>query len=137
MNINVSFEEITEYVKRRYGQRIGLSLVSEREVCVSAEKRIVFKTLSVSVNLRIEDVRPDGLTLSYNGGLGIDLIITGALVFLKSKLPELADVVVAEEGLRIRLEPTQLAKTRSLLEKITLRDLRIHKDGLTLSANLK
>ena len=137
MNITLTFAELSKYISEHYGKTLTFGRVSEKEVCVSYSQKMFFKTIQVPVNITIDEVEDDAICVTYNGGFGIDMIIAGALSFLKSKLPELTNVIVSKEGHQLSIELAQLSKTKALVENLRLNDILICDNHFEISASLK
>ena len=137
MNITITFAELSGLIKKNYDKSIELSRVSSKEICVAYDQRIIFRTVKVPVNVTIDKVDTDAVTVIYNGGFGIDMIIAGVLSFMKAKVPELNDILVAGEGHRLRIELSNLQQTAKLIEAVRLEDIEITENGISLSAALK
>lgn len=137
MNITISFAELSEYIKSHYGKGIAFSKTSEKEVCVSYSQNLFFKTVQVPVSISIDEVKPESILITYNGGFGIDMMIAGALSFLKAKLPELTNVIVSKEGHQLSIELSQLSKTKALVDNLRLNDIVVHDNHFEVRASLK
>lgn len=137
MKISISFVELSDYIKRHYDKQMTFSQVSYKELCASYTQNLFFKTIQIPVSLKIEDVKADSIAITYNGGFGIDMIITGTLSFLKAKVPELANVLVSEEGHCIRIELSKLPQTAKLMETIAFNEISFTENGLIAEASLK
>ena len=137
MVVNISFTELSDYIKCHYDKTLLFSRVSDKELCVSYEQPIIFKTIHVPINISIEKVSPDSVTIGYNGGFGIDLIIAGTMSVLKNQVPELSKVFVSEEGHKIRIDLSQLSQTKAIFEAISLKDIQILEDDVQVEASLK
>lgn len=137
MNIEITFAELSRYIKEHYDKSLNFSRTTDKEVCVSYEQNIIFRTVQIPVSLSIDEVRDDAVSITYNGGFGIDMMIAGALSFMKAKLPELSNVLVAREGHQLRIELSQLSQTKAIVENVRLRDILIHEDRFEVKVNLK
>ena len=137
MKISISFAELGDYIKWHYDKQMTFSQVSDKEFCASYSQNLFFKTIQVPVSLKIEDVKADSIAITYNGGFGIDMIIAGTLSFLKAKVPELANVLVSEEGHCIRIELSKLPQTAKLVEAIAFNEISFTENDLIVSASLK
>lgn len=137
MKISISFAELSDYIKNHYNKKVSFSKVSDNELCASYSQNLFFKIVQVPVSLKIEDVKADSVAITYNGGFGIDMIIAGTLSFLKAKVPELASVMISEEGHRIRIELSKLPQTAALVKNIALNEIRLGENGFTVDASLK
>lgn len=137
MNINISFAELSEYIKSHHGKGISFSKTSEKEVCVSYSQNLFFKRVHVPVNISIDEVKPESVLITYNGGFGIDMMIAGALSFLKAKLPELTNVIVSKEGHQLSIELSQLSQTKALVENLHLNEIFVSDDLFEIKATLR
>ena len=137
MKISVSFAELSDYIRKHYDKQLTFAKVSDKEVRASYKQNLFFRSVQLSLNLKIEDVRADSVTVRYSGGIGIDMLIAGLLSFLKNKVPEVADALVKEERHRIRIELSRLSQTTVLMETIALREIYVNDNGLTVEASLK
>lgn len=137
MVVNISFTELNDYIKCHYKQTLSFSRISANEVKISYEKKIIVKTISVSVNLVIENVESDAVTIAYSGNFGIEMIIAGVMAFIKAQIPELSNTLVSEEGHQIRILLSNLEQTKALVDAISLEDIEITETGIQLSASLK
>lgn len=137
MIIEMSFAELSEYIKNRYNKKLSFSKAGENEVRISYGQNILFKTIQIPVNIRVDEVKDETITVTYNGGLGIDLIITGALTFLKAKLPELTRGLKTEEGHRINIDLRKIEQLGKLVEAVTFTGISINEGGIRMEASLK
>ena len=137
MNITITFAELSSLIKKNYDKSIEFSRVSAKEICAAYGQRILFRTVQMPVNITIDRVMPDSIAVTYNGGFGIDMIIAGVMSFMKAKVPELNDILVAEEGHRLRIELSRLEQTARLIEAVRLEDIEITENEISLSAALK
>lgn len=137
MIINLSFAELSDYIRQHYGKTLTFSKVSEKELCASYEQHIIFKTVQVPVYVSIESVAPNAITISYKGGFGIDMIITGTIAFLKTKFPELSDVIVPGEGHSICIELSNFSRAKALVEALALNNIHILENAVQVTASLK
>ena len=128
MEIFVSYREISSYVAERFHQSVAVSFVNKKEIKVTYAKRVLMKELRVNVNLCLIEVRPDSVTLSYNGKFGIDKVVEGVLNFLK----KLTSGIHPEENSCIRINLSEMKKTRALVENGALQDIDANEDGLRI-----
>ncbi len=137
MTLNISFAELSEYINKHYGKKVAFARVGYKALCVSYEQHIVFKNITIPINISIEDVTPTSVTVKYDGGFGIDMIICGVLSFIKAKLPELQDVIVAGNEHLIRIELGNISDTQALFKTLILNDMVVVNDGVSVTVNLK
>lgn len=137
MKAIISYKEISEYIAKQYGREVSLSKVADNEVNASVSQKVFIKTVRIGLNLKVEEVGPESVVLSYNGGFGIDLMVSGLMTFLKSKLPELSRIVTSEEDHRIRVNLANIDKARPVLERVTPQAIAFSEDSVAVTAALK
>lgn|GEM_PF-4033696 len=137
MNIEITFAELSRYIKEHYDKSLNFSKTTDKEVCVSYEQNIIFRTVQIPVSISIDEVRDDAVSITYNGGFGIDIMIAGALSFLKAKLPELCNVLVPMEGHLLCIELSQLSQTRAIVENMSLKEIKVLEDRFEVKALLR
>ena len=137
MKISLSFAELSEYINKHYGKKLGFSKVSDKELCISYEQNIFFRTIQVPINISIDEVRTDSIVITYNGGFGIDMIITGTLSFLKARVPELANALISKEGHHIHINLAKLPQTAKLVETVALQSISVAENSIIIEASLK
>lgn len=93
--------------------------------------------MQIPVSISIDEVKPEAIIVTYNGGFGIDMMIAGALSFLKAKLPELTNVIVTKERHQLSIELSQLSQTKAIVENMRLRDIHVHDDHFEIKATLR
>lgn len=137
MEIFASYIELNAYVGEKFHQPITVSFKSEKEVKVTYTKRILIKDVNINVNIRIDEVKSDAVTLTYDGPFGLDTIISGVLSFFKSQFPELSAGIHPEEEHRIRVNLAEIEKAKPALENIALRAITPCEDGIRIEFGLK
>lgn len=137
MKIEISFDEISALVRERYAKQISLARVSEKEVCVTYRQRILMASLPIPINLRIAAVEADAVSVGYNGGTAIDMIISGVLMFVKAKFPELGQAVDAGTDYTVRIDLTKIAKAKAIMATLALMDIKFSESGAIAEVSLK
>lgn len=137
MTINLSFSELSDYIKNHYEKTLVFSKLPDNGVCITYEQHVLFRTIQVPLNLNIDDVHEDTIAITYNGGFGIDMIIAGVFAFIKTKLPELSDALISEEGHRICIKLSKIRQTASLVNVFNLQNIIFTNDGLEITGLLK
>ena len=137
MEIKLTFEELTAYVQKHYGQTLEFSKAGEKTLRIAFSKKILIKTIQVPVNITFEEVTPTTVTVSYDGKVpGLDLIISGALKAVKSLVPELSEALSTGEGHRITVDLARLKQTEAVVKAVALRSVRVPEDGVVIAASL-
>lgn len=136
MEVFVSFEEMHGYVNRHYGKNVTFSKVADKEICVTYLQKILIKDIPIPVDIHIDDVKRDSLTITYKGGLALDMIISGVLSFLKSKCPELCQGITTMDNHRIKVNLADIEKAKPVVENVAIGDILVEKSGLRIILTL-
>lgn len=79
MKAYITFSELSEYISRHYNQELAFGQVSQKTISVTYSKKILFKKVNIGVDITILDLTAEALELKYDGGFGVDTIISGVL----------------------------------------------------------
>ena len=137
MELKATYEELGSYIRIRFGQPVSLYLAEGGKLRVTYTKRILIKDVNINVNIRIDEVKVDAVTLTYDGPFGLDTIISGVLSFFKSQFPELSAGIHPEEEHRIRVNLAEIEKAKPVVENIALRAITPCEDGIRIEFGLK
>ena len=81
-------------------------------------------TKSVSINIVVKQIAGTDLFLSYDGKMGIDLLVSPAISYAKKLVPEKADWVEQMPGNIVKLRLGDIDKLEKVFEKVELKDIR-------------
>lgn len=122
MELRLTYQEISNLIEKKAGRAMPIGYSGPHSIRISYDVNMLFKSASVGLDLTVEEVNSGYITLSYNGGAGIDFMVRQALNMAKSRPGgELIDLV---DGNRILLNLGKNAQAGSLLDHIELRDIR-------------
>ncbi len=136
MKALLQFDEISAYIAEHYNHNIYFSHINEKELKVSFSKKIIIKNISIDITIGIKEISPTSLDISYSGGLGMDMIISGVLIFLKNKVPEVAEGIINEKGNNLKLELAKIPQLENAFQYIGLKDIAILPDAIEINADL-
>ena len=122
MKVELSFEEILALLRKKVSQPIELQYVAADTIAVSATVNVIIVPKKVSLNIRVNKIDGTDILLSYDGGVGIDIILSLVLHImdgdekygaLYEKLP----------NNRLIVHLDKIPEIQSLLAKFILRDI--------------
>ena len=90
MKLTISYAELQEYVASHFHKTVNVGYVDEKTVSVSLPIKVFGFTKSVSINVGVEKIEDTDLYLSYDGKMGIDLLVSPAISYAKRLVPEKA-----------------------------------------------
>ena len=80
MQFRLTYQEISDLIARKAGRSIPMTYGGPHTVRIGIDVNVLFKTANIGLDLTVDNVDENGnITLSYNGGMGIDFMIRTAL----------------------------------------------------------
>lgn len=95
MTLNISFNEIQKYFAARYGRNISVAKIDNHTFTVSVSLKALLATVSVSAGITVVGIDDNVLTLQYQGSIGLEMILSGVIAFLKSQVKNFDEAVRA------------------------------------------
>ena len=133
MKVELSYEEIINYVEGNYFIRPQLVYIDERTIDVEYKPSKFLPAMSIRVHM--DDYRKDVVCLSYECSAPMDMIISGAVGHLGNKIPQGIDVNTKDKRVVIYLD--QIAILEKPLSYVELETISLCDDHIGISARLK
>ena len=131
MKVSVSFDELQKVAN----ENLNTGALSFAQVDAKTV-RVTYKMfLTVTIELRIEDIVGRDLMLSYSGGAAAGMAVNGLLGLVKDK-PELAFVEAGCDN-RLVLHLDQIEKVRPIFEKVDLEDITCLNDAVEVFGRMR
>lgn len=133
MKVELSYEEIINYVERNFFIRPQLVYIDERTVDIEYKPSKFLPSMSIRV--RIDGCRKDVVCLSYECSASIAMIVSGAVGHLGNKIPQGIDVNTTDKRVVIYLE--QVAVLEKPLSYLELETVSLCDDHIDISVRLR
>ena len=117
MLISVSFDEIVSYIRDSY--KVPLTIENKSDKVLSVKYKQLF--VDIVVNITVEEVSNDVVSLTYDCGSAMSLIVSGVVELLHSKLPDA--VVVDANSKSITVYPKKIKGAEGVLQYLRLSDI--------------
>ena len=158
MKIHISFSEIQKFVAAHYGKDITLQSINKQAirigVSVTSEmpdenmglfggmKSLFTKAVSqiarnVTLDVSVEDVSENRVTLRYGGGLGKELLIQAVMRFFKTVNPQYAGMVEDMGNSCLRMSLKDIPQMANFCEIADLKDLYFEENHIVIEMELK
>ena len=121
MKISITYAELQDYVASHFHKTVNLGYVDGATVCVSVPIKVLGFTKSISINLIVKKIEGTDLFLSYDGKMGIDLLVSPAISYAKKLVPEKAGWVEQMPGNVVKLRLGDIDKAQKVFEKLKLK----------------
>ena len=136
MKISITYAELQDYVASHFHKTVNLGYVDGATVSVSVPIKVLGFTKSISINLIVKKIEGTDLFLSYDGKMGIDMLVSPAISYAKKLVPEKADWVEQMSGNIVKLCLGDIDKLQKVFEKVELKAIRFTPEHIEVDVAL-
>ena len=137
MEVRIKYTEIQEFIKKNFQKEVGLAYVDPSTVSVSTKIKVFAFVKNVGVDLKVEKLEGSKLPLVYSGKLGIELLISPAISFLKRLVPEKTNLILQGTGNKVFVNLAEIDKLKAVLDKVELQSISFDETHVIVEAGLK
>lgn len=137
MEVRIKYTEIQEFILNNFHKEVGLTYVDPSTVSVSTRIRVFAFVRNVGVDLKVEKLEGSILHLVYSGKLGIELLISPAISFLKKLVPEKTNLISQGTGNRVFVNLAEIDQLKAVLDKVELKSISFDETHIIVEADLK
>ena len=116
MRLQIPYKELEAFTLKKYNQQVRLELVDEKTISIT--KKVVIK--DATINISVNQVAGNDISLSYQAGFGIEWIIKGALMWFKETIK---DFVEEQEDNKLLIHLDKIDQIGGMLDKIEILDI--------------
>lgn len=136
MIVAITYTELQQYINLHFRKVLECKYVDSSTVAVSTPVKVMGLTKNVGLNLHFEKVEGTDLYLSYDGKLGIDMLVNAAISFVKKFVPEKTELVEPLAGNVIKLRLGDIGKLAKVCERIELKSIYFEQDKIGIEFNI-
>ena len=136
MKLTITYAELQDYVASHFHKTVNIGYVDEATVSVSVPIKVFGFTKSVSINIIVKKIVGTDLFLSYDGKMGIGLLVSPAISYAKKLVPEKADWVEQMSGNIVKLRLGDIDKLQKVFEKVELKAIRFTPEHIEVDVAL-
>ena len=137
MEVRIKYTEIQGFIKKNFQKEVGLNYVDPSTVSVSTKIKVFAFVKNVGVDLKVEKLEGSILHLVYSGKLGIELLISPAISFLKKLVPEKTNLISQGTGNRVFVNLAEIEQLEKVLDKVELKSISFDENHIIVEADLK
>lgn len=137
MEVRIKYTEIEGFIKKNFHKEVGLAYVDSSTVSVSTKIKVFAFVKNVGVDLKVEKLEGSILHLVYSGKLGIELLISPAISFLKRLVPEKTNLISQGTGNKVFVNLAEIDKLKAVLDKVELQSISFDETHVIVEAGLK
>ena len=136
MKLAITYAELQDYVASHFHKTVNLGYVDGATVSVSIPIKVLGFTKSVSINLIVKKIEGTDLFLSYDGKMGIDMLVSPAISYAKKLVPGKADWVELMPGNILKLRLGDIGQMKKVFEKLKLNNIFFEQGNIVVDASL-
>lgn len=137
MEVRIKYTELEGFIKKNFQKEVGLTYVDPSTVSVSTRIQVFAFARNVGVDLKVEKLEGSILHLVYSGKLGIELLISPAISFLKRLVPEKTNLISQGTGNRVFVNLAEIDQLKAVLDKVELQSFSFDETHVFVEAGLK
>lgn len=122
MKLSITYADLQDYVADHFHKTVNVGYVDGETV--------LGFTKNVSINIIVKGIEGTDLFLSYDGKMGIDLLVSPAISYAKKLVPEKAGFVEQMPGNIVKLRLGDIDKLQKVFEKVALKDIRFTPESI-------
>lgn len=132
----ITYLELQDYVASHFKRTVNFGYVDGATVSVSVPIKVFGFTKSVGINIIVKKIEGTDLFLSYDGKIGIDLLVSPAISYAKKLVPGKADWVELMPGNILKLRLGDIGQMKKVFEKLKLNNIFFEQGNIVVDASL-
>lgn len=136
MEVKIKYSELQDLIFQNFKKEVALAFVAPSTVAVSTKIKVFGFAKSICVELCVEKIDGSNLHIAYSGKLGVELLITPAITFLKRLLPDKMNFITQNSNNRVIVNLAEIDQLKGVLEKATLKSLCFDEEHVVVESSL-
>ena len=136
MKLSITYAELQDYVASHFHKTVNLGYVDGATISVSVPIKVLGFTKSVSINLILKKIEGTDLFLSYDGKMGIDMLVSPAISYAKKLVPEKAGWVEQMPGNILKLRLGDISQIKNIFDKLKLNNIFFEQGNIGVEMSL-
>lgn len=137
MKVSLSFTEIGNYIASHFDKQLDFYGYSPDIIEIKLTQKILLANIKISIKLKIEKIEGTKIYLSYSGSKGTEMLISGALLFMKETLSQIAGMISAAPGNQLIIDLNKVEEVKKVLETVQLQSIKVNESDVVITAILK
>ena len=140
MKVFIDYAELQTLAMSIAGQEVQFAAVDEQTIKVTARAKVKIPLLGevvkpISVEVTVDSIDGTDVYLKYSGGLGVDLIINGILLYTSHNSD--SKIVEQTEGNGMVIHLSAIEQARKVLDLIELTNITFLESAVSFDGTVK
>lgn len=136
MEVKIKYSELQDFISHNFKKEVALAFVAPSTVAVSTKIKVFGFAKSIGVELCVEKVDDSNLHIVYSGKLGVELLITPAIAFLKRLLPDKTNFITQSSNNRVVVNVAEIEQLEDVLDKVALKNICFDEEHIVIESSL-
>ena len=136
MEVKIKYSDFQDYILLKFNKEVALAIVAPSTVSVSTKIKVLGFAKSIGVELCVEKVDGSNLHIAYSGKLGVKMLITPAISFLKRLLPDKTNFITQSSNNRVIVNLAEIDQLKGVLEKVILKNICFDEEHVIIESSL-
>ena len=132
MEVKIKYSELQDFILHNFKKKVSLAFVAPSTVFLSTK----IKFLGFAKSIGVEKIDGSNLYIAYSGKLGIELLITPAIAFLKRLLPDKTNFITQNSNNRVIVNMAEIEQLKGVLEKVTLKSICFDEEHVIIESSM-
>lgn len=137
MEVKIKYSELQDFILHNFKKEVSLTFVAPSTVSVSTKIKVFGFAKSIGVEMCVEKIDCSNLQIAYSGKLlGVELLITPAIAFLKKLLPDKTNFITQNSNNRVIVNMAEIEQLKGVLEKVTLKSICFDEEHVIIESSM-
>lgn len=136
MKLSITYAELQNCVADHFHKTVNVGYVDGDTMSVSVPIKVLGFTMKVSINIIVKKIEGTDLFLSYDGKMGIDMLVSPAISYAKKLVPEKAGFMEQMHGNIVKLRLGDIDKLQKVFEKVKLNNILFEQEDIVVEATI-
>lgn len=136
MEVKIKYSELQNLILQNFKKEVALAFVAPSAVSVSTKIKVLGFAKSIGVELCVEKVDGSNLHIAYSGKLGVELLITPVIAFLKRLLPDKTNFITQSPNNRVVVNLAEIEQLEDVIDKIALKNICFDEEHIIIESSL-
>lgn len=129
MKLQIPYTEVENFIQEKYQQQIDVAFMNDNTVSVSKVITLIISK-KVNVNISVLQVAGNDITLSYQSGVGIEIIMKRALKWFKESVKDFVEEQNADNKLTLHLD--RIDQLRNALKQMEIQAIKFDAEHINV-----
>lgn len=136
MEVKIKYSELQDFILHNFKKEVSLAFVASSTVSLSTKIKVFGFAKSIGVELCIEKIDGSNLHIAYSGKLGVELLITPAIAFLKRLLPDKTNFITQSPNNRVVVNLAEIEQLEDVLYKVALKNICFDEEHVIIESSM-